>query len=228
MEEVIETVNEPITYFFPGMGVSSKMYYHQSALPFEKVFFDWMKPLQGENLVSYASRYIEKIDLTKEVNLVGTSFGGVVAIELAKQIKTKKVVIISSMKNNEQLHFVLKIFRYIPLYKLMPAKKPPLNRKIISKMFGITTEKDLDFFINMVSEFDFKYIKWCVGQLIRWKNKEILPNVVSIIGDKDLLFQSNMNNADIVIKGGTHYMVIERFRTVNKHLIDVLGSQKDD
>lgn len=222
MEEAIETAEEAITYFFPGMGVTDKMYYRQRELPLKKKFFNWIEPLPGENLTSYAQRYIEKIDLTKGVNLVGTSFGGIVVVEITKLIPTKKVVIISSAKNNKQYHFGLNFFKYIPLYRLMPTRKPPMNRKIISKVFGISTEKEIDYFIDMVSEFDFKYIKWCVGQMIRWKNKDPMPNVISIMGDKDLLFSANKNNVDILVKGGTHYMIIERFAVINAHLKEIL------
>jgi len=221
--EAVETREAPITYFFPGMGVSDKMYYHQRTLPFKKVFFNWMDPLPKEDITAYAKRYIEKIDLTKDVNLVGTSFGGIVVVEIAKQIKTKKVVIISSMKNNKQFHLGLKIFKFIPLHKIMPTKRPPMNRKIISRIFGISSEKELDYFIDMVSEFDFKYIKWCVGQLIGWKNKELLPKIISIMGDKDLLFSARKDNADIVVKGGTHYMVIERYGIINEHLTRIIN-----
>ena len=105
MEEAVETTDDAITYFFPGMGVTDKMYYRQRELPFKKVFFNWMDPFPGEDLTSYAERYIDKIDLTKGVNLVGTSFGGIVVVEITKLIKTKKVVIISSAKNNKQYRY---------------------------------------------------------------------------------------------------------------------------
>ena len=222
MEEAAETIGDAITYFFPGMGVTDKMYYRQRELPFKKVFFNWMDPLPGENLTSYAERYIDKIDLTKDVNLVGTSFGGIVVVEIAKRINAKKVIIISSAKNNGQYRAGLNFFKYVPLYKLMPTRKPPMNRKIISKVFGISTEKEIDYFIDMVSEFDFKYIKWCVGQMIRWKNKDLVPSIISIMGDKDLLFSTKKDNVDILIKGGTHYMIIERFGIINEHLKKIL------
>lgn len=210
MSDQAETsTSDSITYFIPGMGASEIMFYKYRDLPIDSHFFNWIDPLKGESMKEYATRYVEMIDQSKKVNLVGVSFGGLLATEIAMQIKVNKLILISSMPSRSIQPFVMKLMRYVPIYKLIPPKKPPLNRKLLKYVFGIKKEADLDFFIQMISEFNFKYIKWAVSQLIEWEQDEPYPGAVHIVGDKDRLFRPGQYENEIVVSGGTHYMVVD-------------------
>jgi alpha/beta superfamily hydrolase len=89
----------------PGLAADSKV--------FENLEFDtnryrlhylsWIMPLSSsESIASYASRLLHQV---KEENpvLIGVSFGGIIVQELAKFVAAKKVIIISSIKHQDEL-----------------------------------------------------------------------------------------------------------------------------
>ena len=86
-------------YFMPGLAASSAIF-ENIKLPedqFEMYFLEWFLPNEKESITNYASRMIKNIQHENPV-LVGVSFGGVLVQEMAKQMKVRKVIIISSVK----------------------------------------------------------------------------------------------------------------------------------
>lgn len=61
-----------------------------------------------------------------------------------------------------------------------------------------------------------------MGAVVKWDNKTIPNNVYHIHGDKDLVFPyKNIKNAELV-KCGTHIMVYNMAKQVNKLLNNIL------
>mgnify|MGYP003303458126 CR=1 FL=1 len=84
----------------PGMAASPKIFeFLDLQNPFEIHLLSWFPPKQNESLGSYAKRMCKKV-IHKNPILMGVSFGGVLIQEMAKHIKVRKIVIISSIKNN--------------------------------------------------------------------------------------------------------------------------------
>lgn len=219
-----ETMNETITYFFPGMAASDVMFYKYRNLPFKCHFFNWIDPIKNERVKDYAARYIQMMDRSKKINLVGVSFGGILAVEIAGQIEVNKVVLISSMTSRKTYPFLMKLFKHVPLYRLIPPKMPPINKGIVRKIFGIERKEDLEFFIKMISRYNFKNLRWSIRELLHWEYKEEMQGLIHIIGDQDRLFKPANTTNEIIIPGGTHYMVVDRAEDVKNVLIEVLGN----
>lgn len=73
-------------YFISGMGADKRVFTHiQLPEGFEAVFLDWLAPNREETLPSYAMRLADHIDTTEPFVLIGLSFGGMLATEIAKQ-----------------------------------------------------------------------------------------------------------------------------------------------
>ena len=85
----------------PGLAAGPSIF-ENIKLPeeqFEMYFLEWFLPIENESIESYALRMTQKITHNNPV-LIGVSFGGVLVQEMAKIIKTDKVIIISSVKTN--------------------------------------------------------------------------------------------------------------------------------
>ena len=84
-------------YFISGLGADKRAFSFLDLSFCEPVFIEWIKPLHKESLQQYALRLKEQI---KEASptIVGMSFGGMLATEIAKLDATAKIIIISSNK----------------------------------------------------------------------------------------------------------------------------------
>jgi pimeloyl-ACP methyl ester carboxylesterase len=207
-------------YFMPGLAASSKIF-ENIKLPedqFEMHFLEWFLPNDKESIESYALRMTEKIQDENPV-LVGVSFGGVLVQEIAKHIKTQKVIIISSVKSNTEFPSRFKVAKTTKAYKLIPTQLLADIEKLVKYAFGDNiVAKRLKLYEKYLSVRDKQYLDWAIETILCWNQKKGNESVIHIHGDADEVFPiKNIENC-IVIKGGTHIMIINKFKWFNENL----------
>ena len=97
-------------YFISGLGADWRMFQFLK-LPDHIAQYQvkWLEPLSfDEPLENYAKRLVPQIDDPTPI-LVGFSFGGLVAIELAKIIKPLRTIVISSLATRYALPWYYKL-----------------------------------------------------------------------------------------------------------------------
>ncbi len=210
-------------YFMPGMAASSNIFEHIN-LPesrFEMVHLDWFSPTKGMSLADYAKEMIGKIGHQNPV-LVGVSFGGVLVQEMARQIPTRKVIIISSVKQKKEMPRRLIFAKYTKVHKLLPTGIVNNIELLAKYAFGETVTKRLDLYERYLSIRDKAYLDWAIDQMVRWNQQEYETGIVHIHGDKDAVFPFQYINDCIPVKNGTHTMIIHRYKWFNEHLPTII------
>ena len=207
-------------YFVPGLAASIEIF-ENIKLPedqFEMHFLEWFLPNDKESIESYALRMTEKIQDENPV-LVGVSFGGVLVQEIAKHIKTQKVIIISSVKSNTEFPSRFKVAKTTKAYKLIPTQLLADIEKLVKYAFGDNiVAKRLKLYEKYLSVRDKQYLDWAIETILCWNQKKGNESVIHIHGDADEVFPiKNIENC-IVIKGGTHIMIINKFKWFNENL----------
>jgi pimeloyl-ACP methyl ester carboxylesterase len=213
-------MNKIPVYFMPGLAAGPSIF-ENIKLPeeqFEMYFLEWFLPIENESIESYALRMTQKITHNNPV-LIGVSFGGVLVQEMAKIIKTDKVIIISSVKTNKEFPSRFKIARNTKAYKLIPTQLLADIEKLVKYAFGDNiVAKRLKLYEKYLSVRDKQYLDWAIETVLCWKQKEINDSVVHIHGDADEVFPiKNIENC-IILKGGTHIMIINKFKWFNENL----------
>ncbi|WP_324069773.1 MAG: alpha/beta hydrolase [Flavobacterium sp.] len=207
-------------YFMPGLAASPTIF-ENIKLPedqFEMHFLEWFLPNDKESIESYALRMTEKIQDENPV-LVGVSFGGVLVQEIAKHIKTQKVIIISSVKSNSEFPSRFKVAKTTKAYKLIPTQLLADIEKLVKYAFGDNiVAKRIKLYEKYLSVRDKQYLDWAIETILCWNQKKGNESVIHIHGDADEVFPiKNIENC-IVIKGGTHIMIINKFKWFNENL----------
>ena len=62
------------------------------------------------------------------------------------------------------------------------------------------------------------YLDWAIEQMVLWNRAEVDENVVHIHGDADAVFPIKHIQNCIVIKGGTHIMILTKHKWFNENL----------
>ena len=207
-------------YFMPGLAASPTIF-ENIKLPkdqFEMHFLEWFLPNDKESIESYALRMAKKIQDENPV-LVGVSFGGVLVQEIAKHIKTQKVIIISSVKSNTEFPSRFKVAKTTKAYKLIPTQLLADIEKLVKYAFGDNiVAKRIKLYEKYLSVRDKQYLDWAIETILCWNQKKGNESVIHIHGDADEVFPiKNIENC-IVIKGGTHIMIINKFKWFNENL----------
>ncbi|NND15737.1 MAG: alpha/beta hydrolase, partial [Eudoraea sp.] len=156
-------------YFMPGMAASSTIFEHIQ-LPeanFEMVHLDWFNPQKGMSLTDYAKGMLENVQHPDPV-LIGVSFGGVLVQEMARHIPTRKVIIISSVKQKKEMPRRLIFAKYTKAHKLLPTGIVN-NMELLAKYaFGETVTKRLDLYERYISIRNKAYLDWAIDQMVHW------------------------------------------------------------
>lgn len=214
-------------YFMPGLAASTAIF-ERIALPedaFETYLLEWEIPMDNESLIDYAKRIADKIKHKNPV-LIGVSFGGILVQEMAKHIAVQKVIIISSVKSNLEFPRRLKIAKTTKAYKLIPMNLI-LNMESLAKFsFGEKVNQRLKLYEKFLSVRDIRYLNWAVEQVVLWDRTEVDATVVHIHGDMDDVFPIKYIKNCIVVKGGTHIMILNKYKWLNENLPSIILETK--
>ncbi len=197
-------------YFISGLGADERSFSFLDLSFCEPVFINWLEPKPKETLEAYAMRI--KATITEPApTIVGLSFGGMLATEIAKADSSAKVIIISSNKTTTEFPFWLKTGKYFPIYKWMPDKTFTTTKLGIYWFMGAKTDAEKAAIKAIVSDAKVDFYKWAIGAILHWQNTTRPKNVFHIHGsaDKTLPFFLT-KSVDVRIKGGEHLMIMNK------------------
>lgn len=224
-------MNKIPVYFMPGLAASSTIF-ERIDLPsaqFEIFLLEWEIPLPFETLSHYAQRMALKVTHENPV-LIGVSFGGILVQEMATFLNPLRVLIISSVKTNLEFPRRMKVAKSTKAYKLIPTSLL-LNVENVAKFsFGDKIKSRLKLYEKFLSVRDRSYLDWAIEQVILWERTVADPKVIHIHGDQDDVFPIKYITNAMVVPGGTHAMILFRFRWLNEHLPELIlnGIKKSD
>lgn len=211
----------------PGLAANPTIF-EKIELPGSKYrihWLDWLLPKPGEGLVEYAARIGKKIEHENPV-LIGVSFGGVIVQEIAQLIQVRRCIIISSVKCEKELPRRMRFARYTKTFRFLPtslARHVDVFEKIA---VGDFARKRAKLYKKYLSITDTRYLDWAIEKMVCWERPEPYLNVVHIHGDKDIIFPYKYIKGCITVPGGTHVMIINRFRWFNEHLEEIILTGK--
>ena len=210
-------------YFMPGLAASAQIF-ERIVLPdaiFETVLLEWEIPLDNETLLQYAKRMTQKITHPNPV-LIGVSFGGILVQEMAQFIQVRKVIIISSVKTNLEFPRRMKVAKTTKAYKLIPTNLISNIESLSRFSFGTKINQRLKLYEKFLRVRDKRYLDWAVEQVILWERTVADESVIHIHGDEDDVFPiKNIQNC-IVVKGGTHVMILSKYKWLNENLPKII------
>ena len=206
-------------YFMPGMAANPSIFEHiqLSKEQYRVHLLEWFVPNPNETLVEYAKRMSEKIEYDNVV-LLGVSFGGVLVQEMSKFLNLKKLIIVSSVKNKHELPKRMKLAKITKAYKLLPTQFVSNFESFAKYTFGETIKKRVNLYKKYLSVNDKRYLDWAIHNMICWEQEEVIPNIIHIHGDKDPVFPIKNIFDSIIVEGGTHIMIINKYKWFNENL----------
>ena len=204
-------------YFLSGLGADERAFYRLDFDGFSVNHIKWITPKPKETIENYATRLIEQIKSEKPI-LVGLSFGGIVAVEIAKQMETEKVILISSIKSKSELPLYLKLLNIIRIHKLIPMDLIKKSSFIIDWFFGVKSELDKQLLKQILKDTDVIFLKWAIDMIAKWKNTYEINNLTHIHGSKDRTFPVKYINSCIKIEKAGHLMILNKPDEINEIL----------
>ena len=199
-------------HIFDGLAVPGAAFVH---LP-------WLMPEGDEALGDYAGRMKRDIGEAAPI-LLGVSFGGMMAIEIAKLLPAATVIIISSIRHWRQLPFPIKMTAHLGLGKWTPPANLRLLAPLQDYFLGVETKADARLVREYRGNVDPHYLQWSIRQIAGWQNEWQPASFYHIHGSKDRVFPLNLVEPTHVVEGGGHLMIHNRAAEINNMLIGILS-----
>jgi pimeloyl-ACP methyl ester carboxylesterase len=211
-------------YFISGLGADKRAFY-KIKLPqgYQSVFLDWIVPFAGESFPEYAKRFSKSIKEDEEFVLIGLSFGGMLASEIAKIISPKKLIIISSLSSYKELPWYFRLAGKLGIHRII---SPSLYKQatMMNRFMGAGNKEMKSIVYNYVNNIDPAFIRWSLDIIVHWSHTERLSDLIHIHGSNDHLLPYKYVKADYIVKNGGHLMVMNKAEEVNSILEKVLRS----
>lgn len=115
----------------PGLGADRRLFDAQRACTAPIEVIEWIEPHREESLADYAKRLAATIDTSSPFLLGGASFGGMVALEMARHVRPRAVVLIGSCRSPRTLPWF-----YRPLAALAPLMPIAALGGLLARVFG--------------------------------------------------------------------------------------------
>lgn len=209
-------------YCISGLGADENVFAQLHIANHSLQYLHWIKPQTRESLSSYALRLSHQIPESEPV-VLGLSFGGMLAIEMAKQIPVKKVILVSSVKTFREIPKWMRWAGTLQLNKWIPIKTNRLTEKADDRRMGIETAEEKAFVEHYRNKADQQQVNWAVNQIINWKNTWVPNGIYHIHGEKDRMFPIKNIQPTHVIKDGTHIMILNRTREIGQCIEEILA-----
>jgi len=206
-------------YFISGLG-ADRFIFNKIQLPhgFTKLHLDWIRPQPDEKLEQYAERLSSSIEKDHPFALVGLSFGGMLAMEIARILPAALVVLISSIPSSRCLPPYYKFAGKFDLQRWVPISLLK-SASLLKRLFTVETSEEKKYLRKAIRETDPGFIRWSLGAIVHWRYMPPDANYISIHGTADRLLPIRYTAATHVIRGGGHLMILTRSNDIN-HILN--------
>jgi pimeloyl-ACP methyl ester carboxylesterase len=215
-------MEQPPLILLAGMGADERVFTPQfEAFP-NLIVPRWIAPIPNETLRDYAARFARQIDPGVPCYIGGASFGGFVAIEMARHLKTQGCFLIGSVRSPAELPLRIRLMRTLDgATGLLPFGAASRIagfglRSFLLPCSGPTTRAVL----AQVSDADADFMRWATRAVLRWDTSNELSDapVWQIHGTRDRVLPIRRTRPDMIIDGGGHVLTLSHPREVNAFL----------
>jgi pimeloyl-ACP methyl ester carboxylesterase len=208
-------------YIFSGLGADESVFHRLDFSGFSTTFIKWIVPQKTEIIEHYATRLLDQITTTKPI-LIGLSFGGLIAVEVAKQIETEKVILIASAKTKKEIPFYYRFAGQLRLHKLLPTRLLKRSNFVTNWFFGTSSTFDKQLLKQILLVTDPTFLKWAIDKIVRWTNQTQTQNIFHIHGTSDRILPLCFVNCNQSINNGGHLMTLNKSEELNTILRQLL------
>ena len=187
----------------------------------------WVPPSKTDSFESYAKKLLPQIDPDEEYILLALSFGGLLAKEFQTLLNIKKVILISTVSQPEQLplHFRLAaklgVLRLIPDFLIVPPAA-------IMRIFFQPGRTHRKMFNSIIRDTNPHFAKWAALILISWDNKEDWTvEMHHLHGSHDWVLPCPKDPKIHVLEGAHHLMVMNRNTEMSQLICDIIADKND-
>ena len=167
---------------------------------------EWVDPEDDQSIQEYAKRIQRYLGEVRDCDILGVSFGGIVAQELAPLIGAKKCFIVSSIADTKELNGLQRVLASFP--RGFHGEFYYTIGKTSEVLAGFGSTNEVFRLKKFVGE-DGAWFRWATSAVVGWnpQRKEQI-HYIRIHGDSDTTFRKGHLYSDHIIEGASHVLAL--------------------
>lgn len=208
-------------YAFGGLGTSERLFAKLDFGVHELHFIEFPIPKEAESLSTYIDQLSDKIDTSEPFMLLGFSFGGIFANELAHRLHPEKLILCSTFVDPNELPLKVKFVKWIQLYRWIPDSLYQYDNRIsrfVLRLFGRGIQR---LMVEIMKQAGPLMSKWSMRTVLPWNGRIPSGKTIRIHGLNERIIPINgLEKVDHALPGG-HFLVLTHPKFVNKVLAEL-------
>ncbi len=213
-------------YLISGLGADERVFRKLDLGSHQLVHICWKRLADGENLQDYCARLAAEIDTSEPFALGGLSLGGICAQEMTRFVTPEKLILISTIKNRQEMSPIYRAASATRLQELLPDGFFKWAAFHSTAAIGATNDEDV--FQEMLAHTEERFFKWAIKAIAAWEGVSYDLPLLHLHGDADKVFPIEYIHQPVVIKGGTHYMVVNQAHGVSEKISRFLDPPREN
>ena len=213
-------------YLLPGMGADERLYEPIDIQYGTLHYMRWEYRKECKSLEDYAAFLCSNIT-TKNNVLIGSSMGGMVAVEMYKIQSFLGLVLLSAPSSVREFPFSLRLAGAFKLAHAIPKGIMFRMNRFANTFMGFQNSEHEELFFEMLESYGPDFLHFAVKAIPDWKQKNPPKDYLQIIGSKDRLFKTKRMKNPHVIEGSGHFMTFEQpgilTELINEYLRGLVG-----
>lgn len=217
----------PRIVLLPGLGADHRLFEEQKAALPNVVVPSWPELDPNESLPAFAKRVAESLPKSELLYVGGSSFGGMVALEVAALLRPKGVLLIGSCRGPEALGSAARgLGTFVPAAPTFFFEPRPWLLNLVVARFGRLSPEQRTLFLSMAATKSAAFLKWGVRAILSWRPTPVAVPVRHIHGDADHVIPIGNVSPDRVIPGGGHLLSLTHATEVNAFILDAISDAR--
>ena len=212
-------------YFLSGLGADRRVFGRLELPPrYRVVYLDWLPPRPGESLPQYALRMAGGIDRQEPFALLGLSFGGMLATEVAKTGAPTHTLLLSSAATRAELPPLYRFLGALQLDHLAPAALFRQQNALLDWYFGASDPDTKALLHAIIRDSDARFNRWAVQAILDWRNRTLPAGLHRLHGSADRVLPARRIPGGERLEGAGHLAVYTHAPQVSEWIARTLAS----
>jgi pimeloyl-ACP methyl ester carboxylesterase len=210
---------------FSGLAADATLVMPQKLAFPQLIVPRWIAPLEHESLAAYCERFAESLRPLGRCVIGGASFGGVIAMEMARFLDPAAVILIGSIRGPDELPRRLAVFRSLQrLASKIPVWAVRWSAAVVATFTGKYFMPNISAIAQQYRHVDTDLFRWSVQQGLAWSENPLVKcPVYQIHGDRDRVLPIEYTHPDAIVSGAGHLISMTHADQVNRYISECLA-----
>lgn len=204
----------PTLHCISGLGADHRMFRRLNIPGWELKAVPWPHIDRHDDMACYAQKIAALIPDGPDHAILGLSFGGMLASEIARVRPEQKVIIISSAKNPAELGSAGGFLKFIVTKRLLPVGLVRIPNNVILRRFGAYDDESQFLLRSIFDDQSDHLVSVAAKVIMEWRSTPAPATVVHIHGTADQIIKPEPVHPTHWIEGGEHIMIFTRAEEV--------------